>query len=637
MEAATQSYHPALTDPGMIMGTVGYMSPEQVRGQQVDTRSDLFSLGCVLYEMVTGQRAFARDTTADTLAAILYDDLPEQIGSGKWMPPELDRIIRHCLEKSPEERFHSARDLAFALRAIADDSTPSTPTRSASARRIHPAAWMVVTVVPLGLLLAVPFLLLGPSREKGSDSAPKVRNTIRSLAVLPFVYQEGDADAEFLGDGVPMSLISSLARVGELQVRPFGSVSSYRGATASDPAGVGKKLGVQTVLTGTVRIRGDELFISCELVDVQTNSVLPSGEPYRRKLKDLFAVQEELAHAIADQLRLQLSGEARRELAKRPTENREAYRLYILGRREAEQRTAAGLSKSIDHYKLAIQKDPNYALAYSGIADSYIQLGLDSLSPNEAFKAAKDHAEKAIQRDPALAEARVSLGTCYLLYDWDWAAARRELDLAITYDKNYADAYHFYSHYFQIMGSTADGIAMMKRAEGIDPTSAVFKTELAWAYYAHRDYDQAIREYLEMRTMDPNYVWVIPYLAQAYEQYSMNKEAIDELKMLRDREKNWPAVVVELGYAYAASGQKDELRIILKELKELSAHRYISPYYMAAIFVARGEHDEAIKWLRTAVDERDPNIPFLKVEPKFDGLRSDPRYAEVLRSIGIPQ
>ena len=621
----------------MIMGTVGYMSPEQVRGQQVDTRSDLFSLGCVLYEMVTGQRAFARDTIADTLAAIQYDDLPEQIGSEKWMPRELDRIIRHCLKKSLEERFHSVRDLAFALRAIADDSTPSTPTRSASARRIHPTAWMVVTVVPLGLLLAVSLLLLGPSREKVSNSASKVRNTIRSLAVLPFVYQEGDADAEFLSDGVPMSLISSLARVGELQVRPFGSVSSYRGATASDPAGVGQKLGVQTVLTGMVRIRGDELFITCELVDVQTNSVLPSGEPYRRKLKDLFAVQEELARAIADQLQLQLSEKARRELAKRPTENPEAYRLYILGRREAEERTAAGLSKSIDRYKLAIQKDPNYALAYSGIADSYIQLGLDSLSPKQAFKAAKDHAEQAIKRDPALAEARVSLGTCYLLYDWDWAAARRELDLAITYDQNYADAYHFYSHYFQIMGSTADGIAMMKRAEGIDRTSAVFKTELAWAYYANRDYNQAIREYLEMRTMDPNYVWMIPYLAQAYEQHSMNNEAIDELKILRDREKNWPSVVVELGYAYAASGQKDELRIILKELKELSATRYISPYYMAAIFVAQGEHDEAFNWLRTAVDQHDPNLPFLKVEPKFDGLRSDPRYAEVLRSVGIPQ
>ncbi len=410
---------------------------------------------------------------------------------------------------------------------------------------------MAVTVVPLGLLLAVTFLLLGPSREKGSDSVSKVGNTIRSLAVLPFVYQDGDADAEFLGDGIPMSLISSLARMGELQVRPFGSVASYRGETASDPAGVGRKLGVQTVLTGTIRKRGGELFISYNLVNVQTNSVLPSGEPYRRQLKDIFAVQEELARAIADQLRLQLSGEAWRELAKRPTENREAYRLYILGRREAEKRTAAGLSKSIDHYKLAIQKDPNYALAYSGIADSYIQLGLDSLSPKKALKAAKDHAEKAIKRDPALAEARVSLGTCYLVYDWDWAAAKRELDLAITYDENYADAYHFYCHYFQIMGSTADGIAMMKHTAEIDPTSPVFKTELAWAYYAHRDYDQAIRECLEMRTMDPNYVWMIPYLVQAYEQRSMNKEAIDELKMLRGREKNWPSVVVELGYAYA--------------------------------------------------------------------------------------
>jgi serine/threonine-protein kinase len=262
-------------------------------------------------------------------------------------------------------------------------------------------------------------------------------------------------------------------------VRPFSSALPFKDEAAIDPAGLGRKLGVQAVLTGTVRKRGDELFIACELIDVQTNSVLPSGGPYRRKLKDLFAIQEELAYAIADQLRLQLSGEDRQELGKRPTDNLDAYRSYVLGRREAEERTDAGLWKSIDLYKQAIKQDPKYALAYSGIADSYIQLGLDSLSPIKAFKAAKDHAMAAIACDPALAEAHVSLGTCYLLFEWNWPRAKKELDLALEHNPHYADAYHFYSHYYQTIGQMDEASAMMKRAVDLDPASAVHKAELA--------------------------------------------------------------------------------------------------------------------------------------------------------------
>ncbi len=634
---ATQTYQPVQTDPGTVMGTVGYMSPEQVRGQVVDARGDIFALGCVLYEMVTGERAFARESAADTMAAILHDDPPEPVASGKRVPPELGRVIRHCLEKNPEERFHSARDLVFALKAILDDSILSRPTPSAFARRILPIAWIAAALVPLGLFLAVTALLPRASKERGSGGATRGHNVIRSLAVLPFAYQGGDDEAEFLGDGVPMSLISSLSRVDELKVRPFSSVSLYKGEEAADPAGAGRKLGVEAVLTGTVRKRGNELFITCELVDVKTNTVLPWGEPYRRKIEDLFAIQEELAHAIADQLRLHLTGEDRRELAKRPTDDRGAYRLYVLGRREWGEHTETGYLKSIALYKQAIEKDPNFALAYSGMADTYIQLGFDWLPPKEAFPKAKDHAMKAIALDPALAEAHVSLGTHHLFHGWDWSAARDELDQARKLNRNYADTYHFYCHYFEMLGRMDEAIAMMRRARELDPTSAVIGAELALAYYHARDYDGAIREFRATRAIDPDYVFTPVYLAQAYVQLSRNQEAIDELNALRARQEDWPFVVEELGYVYAAAGREDELRTTLEELRGLSARRYVSPFYMAAIFVAQGEHDEAFDWLRRAVDERDPNLTFLKVEPKFDDLRSDPRYAEVLRRVGFPR
>jgi serine/threonine protein kinase/tetratricopeptide (TPR) repeat protein len=636
-EEVTKSYQTSLTDPGTIMGTVGYMSPEQIRGQVVDARSDLFSLGCVLYEMLTGQRAFARDTTADTMAAILHDDPPETKDSGKRIPPELDRVVRHCLEKNSEERFHSARDLAFALKAIVDDSALTTPARPTLARRVHLAVWITAALVPLGLLVTVASLLHGPSKEQGTGKASVGHNAIRSLAVLPFVYQGGDSEAEFLGDGIPMSLISSLSRVSELQVRPFGSASSFKEEAAINPASVGRKLGVQAVLRGTVHKLGDELIISPELVDVQTNSVLPSGGPYRCKLKDVFSVLEDLAPAIAVQLQPHLSSEDQIELVKRPTENREAYRLYVLGRREIEERTEAALWKSIAHFKQAIEKDPNYSLAYSGIADAYIQLGFDYLSPKEAFKEATHHATEAIRLDPALAEARVSLGTCHLLFNRDWPAAKEELDRALKLNPHYADAYHFYCHYHETLGDMGQAIAKMRRATELDPTSVVHQTELAWAYYHARDFDAAIRQYRASSAMDPNYVLTPFFLAQAFEQVSRLKDASDELNPLRAREKGWPTVLVELGYVHAASGQEDKLRIILKELKELSAHRYVSPFYMAAIFVAQGKHDEAINWLLKAADEGDPNLPLLRVEPKFDRLRSNPRYADLLRKVGFPQ
>jgi TolB-like protein/Tfp pilus assembly protein PilF len=630
----TRPYQPALTDPGMIMGTVGYMSPEQVRGRSIDARSDLFSLGCILYEMATGRRAFARDTIADALAAILHDEPPWPPGSGA--PPGLYGVIRCCLDKDPEKRFASARDVAVALRSVSDGPIPSRLGRWTSSRLATPALGIAAGLMLLGAIWAAVSRFPGSKPEPRPVGITEGQDGIRSLAVLPFVYQGGDPDSEFLGDGVPMSLVNSLSGVGELQVRPFSSASAFRGEAAADPAGVGRKLGVQAVLTGTIRKRGDELFIACELVDVRTNAVLPSGEPYRHKLRDLFLLQEELAHAIADRLRLRLSGDARRELGKRPTENREAYRFFVLGRREAEERTTPGLLKSIEYYRQAIQKDPGYALAHAGIADSYIQLGFDSMSGAQAFGEVKKYATEAIRLDPALAEAHVSMGTYHLLFEWNWEDAKKELDEAINLNRNCADAYHFSCHYHETLGRTADAVKLMEHAVNLDPASPVHRTELGWAYVHARDFERAIREFLKVRASDPGYVLASLYLGEAYALASRHAEAVEELVALKEREKDWPIAVMEVGYAYAASGQREELTKILKELKGLSERQYVSPFNMAAIFVADGRRDVAFDWLDKAVEQRDPYLALLKVDPRFDGLRTHPRYAELLGRIGIP-
>jgi tetratricopeptide (TPR) repeat protein len=390
------------------------------------------------------------------------------------------------------------------------------------------------------------------------------------------------------------------------------------------------------VLTGTIRKRGDELFIACELVDVRTNAVLPSGAPYRYKLGDMFLLQEELAHAIADRLRLRLSGEARRELGKPPTEDRDAYRLFVLGRREAEERTTPGLLKSIEYYRQAIQKDPGYALAHAGIADAYIQLGCDSMAPAKAFREVESHAMQAIRLDPTLAEAHVSMGTYQLFYRWDWTEAKKELDRARELNPSYADAYHFSCHYHESLGETAEALAMMKRAVELDPTSPVHKTEVGWVYTHAKDFKQAIQHIREVRASDPDYVLASLYLGEAYTLASMHAEAVKELISLNEREKDWPVAIMGLGYAYAAWGRREELGRILEGLRRLSEQSYVSPLNMAAVLVADGRRDEAFQWLDKAVEERDPYLTWFKVDPRFDSLRTDPRHAGILTRIGFP-
>jgi eukaryotic-like serine/threonine-protein kinase len=617
---------PLSTDPGMLMGTVGYMSPEQVRGEDADAPSDIFSFGCVLYEMVTGRRAFARQSAAETMAAILQDEPPEIAASDKDLPCELDRLIRHCLEKSPAERFQSARDLGFALREMSSGSSlvksVSAPARAHAHPLDHRAVWLAAA---LALLLLSVALYLFTGRGK----------TIDSLAILPFANASANPDAEYLSDGIAESIISSLSQLPRLRVMARSTVHRYKGQEI-DPRKVGRDLHVDAVLTGNLIQRGETLIIKMELVKVEDGSQL-WGEQYQRKFSDVLAVQAEIAKQISEKLRLKLTGEERQRLTKVYTENAEAYQLYLKGRYYWNRRTPESLNKSIEYFQQATDKDPNYALGYAGLADSYSMLGspVGGVSPREKFPKAKAAALKALELDDTLAEAYAALILVRLRYDWDWLAAEKEIKRAVELNPNYSMTHQLYADYLRVMGRPDEAIAEIKRAQELEPLSLNTNAVVGVHLYFARQYDQAIEQCQKTLDLDQNFAPAHLFLGWAYVQKARYEEAIAAVKKATSLSPSEPRSVSALGYAYAMSGQTGEAMNILDQLKELSRRRYISPHDRAIIYAGLGEKEQAFAWLDKAYADRSWPLPLLKVDPRFDSLRSDPRFADLVRRIGL--
>src|SRR5579864_9335344 len=409
-----------ITQTGMIMGTVGYMSPEQVRGIPAGPASDIFSLGCVLYEMVSSKRAFQGQTAAETMSSILRDPPPDLTASVKEIPSELGRLIAHCIEKNPEERFQSARDLAFGLKAALN-----SPVSAAAADPVKPA---------------------------------------NSIAVLPFVNASRDPDTEYLSDGITESIINSLAQLSQLKVTPRGTVFRYKGKDV-DPQTAGRELNTRVVLTGRVMQRGETLVVSTELVDVAEGSQL-WGERYSRKLADIFELEEEIARKISQSLRMKLTGDEHKRLGKRYTENSEAYQLYLRGRHYWIKRTIDGMKKGAEYFQQAIDIDPGYALAYAGLADCYIMLSsYIAIPPRDGQTKARSAATTAVALDPELAEAHVSWGFIRFLLDWDWAAADRELQRAIELNPANWQGPYWYSIILAAIGKHAEAEVQIRRAQ----------------------------------------------------------------------------------------------------------------------------------------------------------------------------
>ena len=628
----TDAYVSAETAIGAVMGTVGYMSPEQVRGQPADAPSDLFSLGCVLYEMVTGRRAFHRETGAETMTAILHDEPSDPTTSGMQIPAELGRLIRQCLAKNPRQRLQSARDLSLGLRATATDPSLHRPTLTRLRSRLFVGFGAALLLI--GVIATTAYFLSRGGKPSDPGKSPEEAKAIDALAVLPFVYTGGDPKLEMLSETLPEHISECLRQVGrrDLKIRPPSSVSRYA-RQRPDTVTIGQELKVPLIVTGILRQQGDDLTITVEVVDARADNLLWRSKPYLGKRGETLDLdlQDQIVQDVAANSGLRFSDEEQRRLTRRRTADKEAYNLYRQGQYHRSKFTAAGLKTSIEYGEGAIKRDPNYARAHVGLAWSYILVGTMHQGPRVTFPEARKHVAIALKIDDSLPDAHAALGITYLFDDWNWAAAERELKQAIESDPSESRSRSMYGFYLAAMDRLPEALASIQRGQELDPLAAPRRNEVAMCYNWMCQPDQAIAEAKKSLELDPKFFLAFAELGRAYAQKKMYDEAIAAMKG-----QGHPRICGVLGYVYAVAGRKGDAQKELDELKGMPQRRFGDAFAMARIYAALGETNEAFEWLSRACDERDPLVIWLKVDPTLENLRLDPRFAQVLKDMGLP-
>ena len=604
---------PMKTEPGAVIGTAGYMAPEQLRGETVDARTDIFTLGTLLYEMVTGRPAFIRGTVIDSLSAILADNPDVFTISEKLIPYELARVIQRCLEKKREERFQSARDLSFALRAVGTSTSLSFEAPAERRRRMF--LWGSIAIALIVVTTA--FMLVRRSDMRLVRAERAQPRAFQSIAILPFVNATGDKEAEYLSDGITETLINTLAQVPGLRVMSRTSVFHYKDKPAN-PVSVGRELRVSAVVVGRIETVGDKLVVSAELVDASDNALV-WGNRYQTARTDLFSVQDSLASEIAHMLRLQLGGREQQLLTKRHTADPRAYELYLKGRFQWNKRNAEGMYKAIEYFNQAIEIDPQYALAYAGIADCYNLLDIwANLPTSETFPRAKAAAQKALQIDDQLAEAHTSLAYAIHTYEWDWKAAEREYRRAIELNPNYATARQWYAEFLTAVGRFDEAGQQGKKALEIDPMSPIINAVVAWNFTMARRYDAAIQQGTRTTQLFPDFMPGHAYLGLALLESGRAREAIAPLETAR---RHLDIVVVRtwLARAHLAAGDRTTAEKMLRDLER--GQDYRPPYYMAALYAQFGDLEKARREIDRARLERTGAYVWFQVDPAMDRLR----------------
>jgi eukaryotic-like serine/threonine-protein kinase len=629
------------TEEGGILGTPAYMSPEQARGKPVDKRTDIWAFGCVLYELLTGKRAFRGATLPDTIAAVLEHEPDLQVLPAST-PARVRGLLLRCLQKDPQRRLRDLGDARIEIDDLLATLTRRSTENEADLKGmsvaqpgplIKPRFWrgrsvaLGIASVVLALVLAgAAFTIRFAHRGKAIDS----------VAVLPFVNASGDPNSDYLSDGITESLTNSLSQLPNLKVMSRDSAFRYKGKDV-DAKTLGSALGVRAIFKGRVTERGDNLDISAELIDARDDSHI-WGQRYSRKPQDIFALQDQIAKEMTVGLGMRLSGEDEKRIAKGYTANPEAYQDYLKGRYWWNKRTGEGLSKGIDYFQQAIAKDPTYALAYDGLADCYNLLPIYANVPTkDAFPKAKEAALKALEIDDTLAEAHASLAWIKKQYDWDWSGGERELQRAIELNPAYATAHLWYGETLIQTGRLEEAITEYKRALELDPLSLVINGSLAGAFYDARQYDQAIEQELKTLELDPNFIPGHIYLGRAYIQKSMYKEGIATFGKALAISPGDPWALSGLGYAYVVAGRRVEGQKVLDNLNALSKKKYVPAWYMATIYAGLGEKDKVFELLERSYEDRSIGAPGLtiKVDPAFDLLRSDPRFADLLRRMNL--
>ncbi|MGA7928006.1 MAG: protein kinase [Candidatus Sulfotelmatobacter sp.] len=626
LSAPTIESEEHLTSPGSALGTVAYMSPEQVRGKELDARTDLFSFGAVLYEMCTGTLPFRGDTTALIFESILNRAPVAPVRLNPDVPPKLEEIISKALEKDRDIRCQSAAELRADLKRLKRDteSGKSAATVAEAGTRIHSLRrlWGVVAGAAAVLIVGAAFLAWCFLHSRTSDATP-----IHSIAVLPFANASKDPEMDYLGEGISEEITNSLSRLPNLQVMARSTVSHYK-SRQDDPQGVGHDLHVDAVLTGRVVEHGSELNVETELVNVATGAQL-WGERYTRSANDASLLQAAITRDLASQLRPQLSGTEQESLAKVGTKDAEAYQFYLKGRYRFEKYTEEDLKAAAEFFDKAIARDPNYAAAYAGLADVYANQAYQGFSGPETYDKARTMARRALELDPQNSEAHISLATVDMLFFRNFTEAEAEIRKGLALDPSSPYAHQVYCWFNDEMGRAQEAITECRKAVELDPLSLFYNSMLGSAYYYQRDYNHAIEQANKTLEIDPNYPQAVGYLGLVYEQMGNYKQAMEQwikVEQLQGHE----ARAQELREVFEKSGYKGVLR---KYAKDNEAGY---PYGAACDYAMLGEKDAAFAALEQATAVGN-HLDTFKLDPALDNIRSDPRYADLLRRMGLPQ
>lgn len=651
------------TAPGAVVGTLAYMAPEQLRGEVVDARADIFSLGAVIYELLTGQRAFVGQTEA-TIAAYVLMKEPARVNElAPDAPALLSDIVERALSKSRDDRYQTARDLISDLRLL---SHPSAEIRSEAARSrplsqertaafdlIRPSkvnentgallhaptvsqlpaltgTGMLLTrrkMLVLGILLLVIALALVLKLNNGFSA----RSAVKSIAVLPFT---GTAPDEYVVDSLSDSLTRGLSQLTDVKVIASSSVERYRNLEI-DPRKVGKELDVAAIITTRLTSRGDNIILRVELVDTRDASVIWAGS-FSGTSSDLLSLQIDMSRQISEQLQLKLSGQDKARLSKRQTDNPDAYREYLEGRYYWNRRMGGTLQKAIEHYEAAVRMDPNYALAYAGIGECWVLGGNVSAPPSEYMIKAKAATEMALKLDNDLVEAHTTLARIKSEYEWDWAGAESEFNRAIKINPNYATAYEWYANHLMAVRRVAEASAVMNRAHELDPVSPSINTSLGRPLVFAGDYDRAIKVITHAVEMDPGFLEAHFDLGIAYEMKGSHEEAIQEFHKVRAGAKNFYPAWAMMGYSLARQGRRDEAMNQLEQLIAVSRDHHISTYNMAVLYTGLGDVEKAIEWLMKGYEARAGYLIYLRVDPVFASLVNHPGFEQLVAKMKLP-